>query len=141
MMTLIVNGMLSLLLVTCIIYCVRLEKRMRAFHATNIALGEAIVRLAQHTKEADEAVRRFREAASECETQISEPLASARTLSAKLEQQLEDAEMVMDKIVRIVGAANPAHASHTVASANPAPRRRLGDLPERSARSRFAGIG
>ena len=141
MITLLINATLALLLITCIIYCVRLEKRLRAFQSINVALGDAIGQLARHTKEADEAVRRFREAASECETQITSPLASARTLSEKLEQQLGDAEMVMDKISRIVGAATPPKQAPTTAPPNPTPRRRLGDLPERAGRSRFAGIG
>ncbi len=141
MMTLLINGMLSVLLVTCIIYCVRLEKRLRAFQSTNAILGETVAQLARHTKEADEAVRRFREAASECDAQISAPLGAARTLSTKLEQQLEDAELVMDKIGRIVGAATPPKPTQAATPATAAPRRRLGDLPERGSRSRFAGIG
>lgn len=143
MISLAINGMLALLLVTCILYCVRLEKRLRIFQSANGMLAETVTNLSRQTREADEAIKRFRAAVTECEAQIASPLANARSMSNKLDQQLEDAELVMDKIGRIVGAAAPPPNPAPVAQHAPggAVRRRVGDLPERGGRSRFAGIG
>ena len=140
MISLLINLALALLLVTCIVYCVRLEKRLRIFQSANAVLGESVTLLARQTKDAEDAIRRFKEAAAQCEVQLAGPLSAARTLSGKLEEQIVDGETVMNKIGRIVGAATPTPISATT-PAQSVPRRRPSDGPERSSRSRFAGIG
>lgn len=142
MISLLINLALALLLVTCIIYCVRLEKRLRIFQSANAVLGESVTLLAKHSRDAEEAIQRFKEAAAQCETQLAGPLSAARALSGKLEEQIDDAETVMNKIGRIVSAAAPSPAP--TAQVTPVPstsRRRPSDGPERHSRSRFAGIG
>lgn len=101
-----------------------------------------MAQLARLTHEAEEAVQRFRAAAAESEAQLSSPVAAARSLSTQLEQQIDDAEEVMNRIGRIVGAATPAQSAPSMAApAASAPRRRSGDVHEHRSRSRFAGIG
>lgn len=142
MISLVINATLALLLGTCIFYCIRLDKRIRVFQSANALLGETVASLSRQTKDAEEAIRNFREAAAACEAQIAAPLAAARGISGTLEQQIDDAEMVMNKIGRIVGAASPDKETQTMAApSGPAARRRLGDLPDSRSRSRFAGIG
>ena len=137
MISLIINVMLAGLLLTCIIYCIRLEKRIRTFQSANVALGESVAQLARLTIEAEEAVQRFRAVAAESEAQLATPVANARSLSTQLEQQIDDAEEVMNRIGRIVGAAAPAPAAPPTSGG----RRRQPDVHEHRSRSRFAGIG
>ena len=139
MIALIIEGTLALLLLTCILYSVRLEKRMRGFQAANESLGQSVALLSRQTKEAEDALRRFREAVASADAQLSEPVEAARALSDKLEGQIDDAEAVMNKIGRIVGAATPPQPAPAQA-APVATRRRMQDADSRS-RSRFAGIG
>lgn len=140
MISLLINLALALLLITCIVYCVRLERRLRVFQSANAVLGESVLQLTRQTKDAEDAIARFKEAAAACEIQLAGPLSAARTLSSKLEEQIDDAETVMTKIGRIVSAAAPA-AQTVVASNSSVSRRRTSDGPERHSRSRFAGIG
>jgi hypothetical protein len=142
MMSLLINIALALLLVTCIVYCLRLEKRLRIFQSANAVLGESVTLLARQTKDAEDAILRFKETAAQCEAQLAVPLSAARTLSGKLEEQIDDAETVMNKIGRIVSAAGPAPAPLSpVTPVQSSSRRRASDGPERASRSRFAGIG
>lgn len=140
MISLLINLALALLLITCIVYCVRLERRLRVFQSANAVLGESVLQLTRQTKDAEDAIARFKEAAAACEIQLAGPLSAARTLSSKLEEQIDDAETVMNKIGRIVSAAAPA-AQTVVASNSSVSRRRASEGPERHSRSRFAGIG
>lgn len=145
MISLLIQSILALLLVTCILYCVRLERRLRIFQTANQQLGETVNQLSRKSHEAELAIARFKEAAAECEAQIAAPLAAARSVSGKLEEQIDDAETVMNKIGRIVTAAspNPAHSSdnsHQPMQAA-AIKPRLASTTDRSSRSRFAGIG
>lgn len=145
MISLLIQSILALLLVTCILYCVRLERRLRIFQTANQQLSDTVAQLSRKSHEAELAIARFKEVALECEAQIAGPLAAARSVSGKLEEQIDDAETVMNKISRIVSAASPnmpppsgnAHQPTPAAGAKPG----LAATPERSTRSRFAGIG
>lgn len=144
MISLLIQSILALLLVTCIVYCIRLERRLRVFQAANQQLGETVAQLTRKSQDAEQAILRFKEAAGECEAQITAPLHAARSLSTKLEQQLDDAETIMDKIGRIVMAAAPSSEMDRTKPADKnsssAPKRSAVKT-ERSSLSRFAGIG
>ena len=144
MISSLIQSILALLLITCILYCVRLERRLRIFQTANQQLSDTVGQLSRKSHEAEVAIARFKEAAADCEAQIAGPLAAARSLSGKLEEQIDDAEAVMNKIGRIVTAASSqATSSPGLQSAAPvaANKSRLASASDRGSRSRFAGIG
>jgi chromosome segregation ATPase len=99
-----VESMVSLLLLLTILYCVRLNGRLRMLRADEQSLRATIAELITATEIAERAIGGLKTTMREGEETLSGRLDRAEKLSAELERQIGRAEAVLDKIARIAGA-------------------------------------
>lgn len=112
-----VESMVSLLLLLTILYCVRLNGRLRMLRADEQSLRATIAELITATEIAERAIGGLKATMREGEETLSARLGRAEQLSAELEQRILRAEAVLDKITRIAGAARSVEPPASVPDA------------------------
>ena len=103
-----IEGLVALLLLVTIGYCVMLNARLKRLKADEHALKATIMELIGATENAERAVAGLKATARDCELTLAERLRSAERLSAEMERQTQVGEAVVQRLSRIVVAARPA---------------------------------
>lgn len=112
-----IEGLVALLLLVTIGYCVMLNTRLKRLKADEHALKATITELILATESAERAVGGLKATARECELTLAERLRSAERLSAEMERQAQVGEAVVQRLSRIVSAARPG--AETESSSDP----------------------
>jgi len=100
----VVEGLVALLLLLTIGYCVTLNRRLQRLRADEEMLRATISELITATEIAERAILGLKATANDCEKKISARLAEAGHASSRLSDQVSAGEEVFQKIAQITGA-------------------------------------
>jgi hypothetical protein len=100
-----IEGMVSVLLLLTILYCVRLNKQLRLLKADEQSLRATISELITATEIAERAIAGLKTTMREGEQALGPRLQRVESLSGELSRQITLAEGVLAKISRIAGVA------------------------------------
>jgi hypothetical protein len=105
---LLIDGLVAVLLLVTIGYCVMLNTRLKLLKADESALKSTIAELINATENAERAVAGLKATARDCELTLAERLRNAERLSADMERQTQVSEAVLQRLSRIIAAARPS---------------------------------
>ena len=118
---LIIEGLVAILLMVTIGYCMVLNSRLKRLKADERALTATIAELITATEMAERAVAGLRNTARECESTLGERLAMAEQCCAELNRQVKAGDLVIERLARVVVASRKLDDVHPVAAAPAAP--------------------
>jgi len=125
---LIIEGLVAILLMVTIGYCIILNNRLKRLKADERALKATISELITATEIAERAVAGLKTTARECESTLGERLVAAEQCCAELNRQVKAGDLVIERLARVVVASRkldevqPAAAAAPAAPAPVAPR-------------------
>ncbi len=130
-----VEGLVSVLLILTIGYCVILNRQLKMLRADEATLKKTIAELTIAAARAENAISGLRAAASETETALNDRTRETNLLSHRLAEHVVAGEDVMARLAAIVQVASPG------AGARPAARPERVDAASRvtSLQARRAG--
>ena len=102
-----IEGMVSILLLMTILYCVRLNNQIRLLKADEQSLRATIAELITATEIAERAIGGLKATMREGEQTLGERIKRTEAISAELGQQLEAGEALVSRLVRITEAGRP----------------------------------
>ena len=105
-----IEGLVAVLLMLTIGYCVVLNSRLKRLRADEQALKGTIGELITATEIAGRAVAGLKATAQECDSTLGERMRSAERLSLGMERQLKAGELLLSELVRTGIAPRPAQA-------------------------------
>jgi hypothetical protein len=105
---LVIEGLVAILLVLTIGYCMLLNKRLKRLKADEQSLKATIGELITATEIADRAIGGLKHTVRDVNEDLGSQIASAAELSQKLSKQLVQGDTVLQRITRIAVAARPA---------------------------------
>ena len=108
---LVIEGMVAILLVLTIGYCIVLNSRLKMLKADEQALKATISELITATEIAERAIAGLKLTVRDCDLSLGERLRSAEQLSGEIARQLDDGKAVLQRLARIVQAARPPVSS------------------------------
>ena len=100
-----IEGLVALLLLVTIGYCVLLSRRLRRLRADEQALRGTIAELVQATELAERAIAGLKQVAGECDRDLSAKLLRAERSSRILQTNMVQSEKVLGRLARISGIA------------------------------------
>lgn len=117
---LMIEGLVAILLMVTIGYCVILNNRLKRLKADERALKATIAELITATEIAERAVAGLKTTARECENTLGERLAAAERCCAELNRQVRAGDAVIDRLARVVVASRKLDEVPTAIAAAPA---------------------
>ncbi len=134
-----VEGLVSVLLILTIGYCVILNRQLKMLRADEATLKKTIAELTIAAARAENAISGLRAAASETETALNDRTRETNLLSHRLAEHVVAGEDVMARLAAIVQVASPdAGARATVKSERVDTATRVTSLQARRAGERAA---
>jgi hypothetical protein len=118
---LIIEGLVAILLMITIGYCMILNSRLKRLKADERALKATIGELITATEMAERAVAGLRTTARECESTLGERLMAADHCCAELNRQVKAGDLVIERLARVVVASRKLDEVQPVAAAPAAP--------------------
>jgi hypothetical protein len=118
---LIIEGLVAILLMITIGYCMILNSRLKRLKADERALKATIAELITATEMAERAVAGLRSTARECESTLGERLVSAEQCCAELNRQVKAGDVVIERLARVVVASRKLDDVQPAAAAPAAP--------------------
>jgi uncharacterized coiled-coil protein SlyX len=118
---LIIEGLVAILLMVTIGYCMILNKRLKRLKADEQALKATIGELITATEMAERAVAGLRSTARDCESTLGERLTMAEQCCAELNRQVKAGDLVIERLARVVIASRKLDDVQPVAAAPVAP--------------------
>lgn len=100
-----IEGLVSLLLLLTIGYCITLNRRLLRLKADEHTLKATISELITATEIAERAIAGLKLTVGECDGTLGQRLSSADLLSADLARQIAGGEQLLSKLTQIAGAA------------------------------------
>ena len=110
-----IEGLVAVLLVVTIGYCMLLNKRLRRFRADEQSLKATISELITATEIAERAIAGLKLTVRECDQNLGERLRTAERFSAEIARQLTTGEDILQRVTKIVSASKPAAPAPTAA--------------------------
>jgi hypothetical protein len=105
---LVIEGMVAILLVLTIGYCIVLNSRLKMLKADEQALKATISELITATEIAERAIAGLKLTVRDCDVSLGERLRNAEQLSGEIAHQLDEGNAVVERLSRIALAARPA---------------------------------
>ncbi len=102
-----VEGLVSVLLILTIGYCVILNRQLKMLRADEATLKQTIAELTVAAARAENAISGLRAAASETETSLNDRTRETNLLSRRLAEHVVAGEDVMARLAAIVQVASP----------------------------------
>jgi Domain of unknown function (DUF6468) len=102
-----IEGLVAILLVLTIGYCMLLNKRLKRLKADEQSLKATIGELITATEIAERAIGGLKHTVREVNEDLGSQIESAAELSQKLSKQLVQGDVVLQRITRIAVAARP----------------------------------
>lgn len=116
----IIEGLVAVLLLLTIGYCILLNQRLKAFRADEQSLKATISELITATEIAERAIAGLKLTVRDCDRDLGERLRTAERFSADIERQIRAGEGVISRLARIVAASGAPPAASTSAPADTA---------------------
>jgi len=104
---LVIEGMVAILLVLTICYCIVLNSRLKMLKADEQALKATISELITATEIAERAIGGLKLTVRDCDLSLGERLRDAEQLSGEIAGQLDEGKVVLERLTRIALAARP----------------------------------
>jgi hypothetical protein len=118
----IIEGLVAVLLMLTIGYCMLLNKRLKLLRADEDALRATIGELITATEIAERAISGLKAAAHDCETGLGERLGRAEILNTELDRKLAAGRHVVGDLMQIATAGRRvAQSPHAQQHVQPAP--------------------
>jgi Domain of unknown function (DUF6468) len=118
---LIIEGLVAILLMVTIGYCMILNNRLKRLKADERVLKATIAELITATEMAERAVAGLRTTARECESTLGERMIAAEQCCAELNRQVKAGDVVIERLARVVVASRKLDEVQPVAAAPAAP--------------------
>ncbi|MEA2990842.1 MAG: hypothetical protein QOG83_3553 [Alphaproteobacteria bacterium] len=120
----VIEGLVAVLLLVTIGYCMVLNDRLKRLRADEHSLRATIAELITATEIAERAVAGLKTTAHECEDTLGERLKSAEHLCTDLSRQAKAGEMILSRLSRVIAEARPRLEAipETTADAAPDPK-------------------
>ena len=115
---LVIEGLVAVLLVVTIGYCMLLNKRLKRLKADEQSLKATIAELITATEIAERAIGGLKHAVRDVNENLGDQLTTASEMSRVLTRQLAEGDDVIRRLSKIAVAARPASAA-TVAPEQP----------------------
>ncbi len=100
-----VEGLVAVLLVATIGYCIVLDRRLQRLRADEANLRATISELLTATEIAERAILGLKETASDCDKSLAQRLREAEFFSREIEKEIGEGEKLLNRIIRITQAA------------------------------------
>jgi chromosome segregation ATPase len=113
-----VEIMVSLLLLTTILYCVRLNRQLRLLKADEQTLRATISELITATEIAERAIAGLKSTMRDGEQNLGERLERVERLTSELDEQLTAGEDLLAQLTRIAGVSRAPAQAEPVPDAN-----------------------
>ena len=110
-----IEGLVAILLMMTIGYCMLLNKRLKLLRADEDALRATIAELITATEIAERAISGLKATAHECETGLGDRLNRAEILSAELDRQIADSKHVVGDLSQIAAVGRRVAHNQPVA--------------------------
>jgi hypothetical protein len=107
---LVIEGLVAILLLVTISYCVILNNRLKRLRADEQSLRATISELITATEIAERAVADLKTTAQECDKTLGNRLRGAERVALEMGRQIKAGEEVLDRLTRIVSATRPPGA-------------------------------
>jgi hypothetical protein len=117
----IIEGLVAILLMVTIGYCMILNNRLKRLKADERVLKATIAELITATEMAERAVAGLRTTARECESTLGERMIAAEQCCAELNRQVKAGDVVIERLARVVVASRKLDEVQPVAAAPAAP--------------------
>jgi hypothetical protein len=103
-----IEGLVAVLLLITIGYCVVLNQRLQRFRADEQSLKATISELITATEIAERAIAGLKLTVRECDQNLGERLRTAERFSADIALQLQNGEDILNRVSKIVNATRAA---------------------------------
>ena len=117
----VIEGLVAILLMVTIGYCMILNNRLKRLKADERVLKATIAELITATEMAERAVAGLRTTARECESTLGERMIAAEQCCAELNRQVKAGDVVIERLARVVVASRKLDEVQPVAAAPAAP--------------------
>lgn len=124
-----IEGLVAILLLLTILYCVRLNKQLNRLRADETSMKATIGELIAATESAERAIAGLKNTVLEADETLGERLRTAEKFCTEIVEYTDAGSEVLNKITQVVGARNAAAAK----AARPEPK-----PPERDAKAIMA---
>jgi hypothetical protein len=114
-----IEGLVAILLVLTIGYCIVLNRRLKMLKADEQTLKATISELITATEIAERAIASLKLTVCECDQGLGERLREAERFSAEIAGQLDDGKMVLRRLTRIAQAARRPDSPPAVVAITP----------------------
>jgi hypothetical protein len=104
---LVIEGLVAILLVLTIGYCMVLNSRLKMLKSDEQALKATISELITATEIAERAIAGLKLTVRDCDLSLGERLRNAEQLSGEIARQIDDGKAVLERLTRIALAARP----------------------------------
>jgi hypothetical protein len=108
---LVIEGLVAILLMLTIGYCMVLNSRLKMLKSDEQALKATISELITATEIAERAIAGLKLTVRDCDLSLGERLRSADNLSGEIARQLDEGKAVLERLTRIALAARPSGVS------------------------------
>jgi citrate lyase beta subunit len=106
---LMVEGLVAVLLVLTIVFCIVLNKRLKKLRADEQALKATIAELITATEIAERAIAGLKMTVRDCDENLGARLRSGEALAAELGEQMESGQHILAQFAQITLAARASH--------------------------------
>jgi Domain of unknown function (DUF6468) len=103
----IINGLIAILLVLTIGYCMRLNRRLKLLKSDEQSLRATIAELVTATEIAERAITGLKLTVEECEVGLAARLASGERLTVDLDRRIAAAKNVVGRLVQAAANEGP----------------------------------
>ncbi len=93
-----------------VMYCIRLDRRLERLRADERSMRQTVVDLGISTERAERTIEGLKRILSECDSTLGDRLRRAADASEELDAAVRSGGIVLDRIGKIVGAAQEATA-------------------------------
>jgi chromosome segregation ATPase len=110
----VIEGLVAILLMLTIGYCMLLNKRLKRLKADEQSLKATIGELITATEIAERAIGGLKHTVRDVNENLGNQLTAAAQISLQLKKQLQEGDNVLRRLTRIATAARPASAPEPV---------------------------
>ncbi|MCB1478696.1 MAG: chemotaxis protein [Rhodobiaceae bacterium] len=107
----VVEGLVATLLVVTIVYCVRLNRKLERLRADETDMKNLVGDLIEATTNAEQAIQSLKGSASDWDRALGSRMRHAEKISGVLHEQMDAAELVVDRLRQICMAERDASAA------------------------------
>ena len=104
MLPLTIEGLVAILLLLTILYCIRLNEQLKRLKADGTSMQQTIAELLTATESAERAIAGLKATVREADETLGERLKAAERYSIEMKQSVTAGAEVLDRLTRIAGA-------------------------------------